>query len=435
MQMQGFTPYRDIPKTPDFSSNDVLVVFGELFSRGYANGIVDEAEKAGMKVIYSTVGRRDENDELRALTADELKEKTSPLINIPLEAGFDMTRSEDGTRPIDQMKHLGLKDWHTAKFDWEKIEQSHRAGVEDFKARLRQWTNELKKHLNGANKVVFVHTMAGGVPRSKVVMPPMNRVFKGHGARYTSSEEFWNTDIGKLCQASFEEVTANTFGYLVEETESIRKDIESKGGLVSYVAYGYHGNEVLIGDNYQWQSYSPYLQGFAKLKLEDLSKEAWEKGIKTSVFNAPEILTNSSSIFLGIEVALYPLLGALRKEGPEHPETQKLLKACDEKLKPGHDLNEVMKKTEDYFNLDVTKKWTRFDLWPQHNGPEQMENMRNTSTYLLEIHKDQKDLLTANLSEIVFNACGKIMLSEAAKPREPVWWIGHDAVAKAYLKA
>lgn len=431
--MQGFKPYRDIPKKPEFTSEDVLVVFGELFSRGYVNGIVDEAEKIGMKIIYSTVGRRDENEKLRALTSEELKEKNHNLINIPLEAGFDLAPAEDGTRPVDQMKDYGLKDWDKAEFDWDKIEQSRMSALEDFKIRLGKWTEEVQKQIGSAKKVVFVHTMAGGVPRSKVVMPPMNRVFKGHGARYTSSKDFWETDIGRLCEANFEEVTANTFGHLIESTAKIRNNIRERGGQVSYVAYGYHGNEILIGNEYRWQSYSPYLQGFAKIKLEELAKEAWENGIHASVFNAPEILTNSSSIFLGIEVALYPLLGALRKEGATHPETQKLLKDCDQKLKEGHSLNDVMKKTEEYFNLDVTKQWTQFDIWPQHNGPEQMENMRNTSSYLIDIHKDPKNLLTSELSEIVFKSCGKIMLSEASAPREPVWWIGHDAVAKAHL--
>lgn len=431
--MRGFSPYRDIPTEPGFGSKDVLVVFGELFSRGYVNGLVEEAQKNGMKVIYSTVGRRDEEGKLRALTAEELAEKAGPLINIPLEAGFDMTPAKDGTRPVDQMKNLGLKDWMNASLDWQKIEESKQTGIEDFKLRCKAWAKELEKHIPDGARVVFAHTMAGGVPRAKVIMPAMNRVFKGHGARYASSEEFWTSDLGKLCDASFEEVTANTLQHLIEATAEIRKKVEAQGQSVSYVAYGYHGTEILMGDEYRWQSYSPYLQGFAKLKLEKIAQQAWSEGIKASVFNAPEILTNSSSIFLGVEVALYPLMGALRKEGADHPSTQKLLKDCDSKLKSGHDLNEIMNVTKNYFLSDIIQEWTKFEIWPQHNGPEQMEKMRTTSTFLIEIHKDEKDLMTAVLSEVVFRACGKIMLSEADIPRQPVWWIGHDAVAKAYL--
>lgn len=62
-----------------------------------------------------------------------------------------------------------------------------------------------------------------------------------------------------------------------------------------------------------------------------------------------------------------------------------------------------------------------------------MELMRTTSEKIIDMHKDEKNLLTARLSELVFNSCGKAMLHEALKPRKPVWWIGHDLVAKLAL--
>ncbi|MCB0406744.1 MAG: hypothetical protein KDD34_00995, partial [Bdellovibrionales bacterium] len=68
--------------------------------------------------------------------------------------------------------------------------------------------------------------------------------------------------------------------------------------------------------------------------------------------------------------------------------------------------------------------------WPQHNGPEQMEMIKKSSIELFALQKDEKKPVTTPLSEIVFDACGKILLNEAASPRKPVWWIGHDAVAK-----
>ena len=42
----------------------------------YANGIVDEARRAGMTIIGITVGRRDKDGALRALNAEELAEET-----------------------------------------------------------------------------------------------------------------------------------------------------------------------------------------------------------------------------------------------------------------------------------------------------------------------------------------------------------------------
>jgi hypothetical protein len=255
-------------------------------------------------------------------------------------------------------------------------------------------------------------------------------VFKGSGDRYASSEEFWDSPLGLLTDMNFMDVTAGTFAHLIELSKGLRDKITKQGGKVSYVAYGYHGTEILFKDNYHWQSYSPYLTGFAKLKLEEIAEDATHEGVHACVFNAPEILTNSSSIFLGVEVALYPLLGALKREAPNHPYTKSILEKCGRLLKPEFTLDDVLRITDDYFSSDVIQRWTNFDEWPQHNGPEQMALMRETSTRILEMHKDQKELLTAELSEVVFRACGKAMWAEGAKPRKPVWWVGHDLVAK-----
>jgi hypothetical protein len=48
-----------------FRKGDIFVLFGELFGRGYATGLVDQARKAGMRIVGITVGRRDENNALR----------------------------------------------------------------------------------------------------------------------------------------------------------------------------------------------------------------------------------------------------------------------------------------------------------------------------------------------------------------------------------
>jgi hypothetical protein len=88
------------------------------------------------------------------------------------------------------------------------------------------------------------------------------------------------------------EVTAHTFHHLLDLSKELREKLEGRGSKVSYVAFGYHGNEILIHNEYRWQSYSPYLQGFAKLELEAIAQRAWDEGISACVFNAPEILTN-----------------------------------------------------------------------------------------------------------------------------------------------
>jgi hypothetical protein len=262
----------------------------------------------------------------------------------------------------------------------------------------------------------------------------MNRVFKGHGERYASSREFWESPLGRLSDLSFMDVTANSLADLIELSGPLRSKIEKAGGQASYVAFGYHGTEILMGDEYRWQSYSPYLQGFAKIELEKIATRAGRDGIRACVFNAPEILTNSSSIFLGVEVALYPLLGAFKKDAPNHPVTKKLLTDCQALLKPEHSVEEILDITDKYFRSDIIlKKWSDYASWPQHNGPEQMELMRTTSERILSMHKDERNLLTATLSETVFKACGRAMFWEAYAPRKNVWWVGHDLETKLSL--
>ena len=426
--MQAFAPLRELRPESGFKKGDVLVIFGEVFARGYVNGLIDEAKRAGLSVIYGTVGRRTTDGTLRGLTDEEIAQKEQPLINIPLECGFDLEPSSQGLTPCDQLRGIKLSEWTQAKLDWSQMEESRAKGRAGFRSRVREYLAELEKQIPAGANVLFAHTMAGGVPRAKIMMPAMNRVFKGHGERYASSQEFWEGELGRFCEQSFMDVTAHSLRDLLELSAPLREG----GRKVAYVAYGYHGTEILMGDESHWQSYSPYLQGFAKLELEKIATEFFAQGVSASVYNAPEILTNSSSIFLGVEVALYPLLGSFKKRAPDRTITRELLKTCAALLKPEHSLDDLLRLTDRYFSSEIIqKRWTDYPKWPQHNGPEQMELMRTTSETILDMHKDQKHLLTARLSEIVFEACGRAMFREALRPRQPVWWIGHDLVVAA----
>jgi len=424
--------YNQLPPEPEFTNNDILVIFGEVFARGYINGVIEEAQKKGMKIIYSTVGRRDKEGLLRPLTQDELSEKAqSPFINIPLEAGFDNDPSHEGPTPCEQLQGYKMKEWKDIKINWDQIESSQKKGSQRFKQQIKDYLVELKPHISKGSRVVFVHTMAGGIPRAKIIMPLVNRIFKGYDERFMSSEDFWSTEVGKLCSLSFEDVTANTFEHLINETQSFREEVQSQGGSVTYQAFGYHGTNIFNDKTYFWQSYAPYLQGWAKEKLENIAKKAWDKGVKAQVFNAPEILTNSSSVFLGIEVALYPLLGALIYEGLALD--SKVVLEAQSLLKPEHTLKEVFSACEEFFTSPETDYLKFQDNWPVHNTPAQMKLMRETSLKIANMHKNPKALMTTTLSEMVFKCCGRIMLSEADKPQKPVWWVGHDIVAKSTL--
>jgi hypothetical protein len=430
-KMKNFNPIRNLPTQSQWTSKDVMVVFGELFSRGYANGIVDEAQKKGMKIIYSTVGRRDENQEIRALTKEELIEKNvENIINIPLEAGFDLHKDSQGQTPVDQLKGIKMSEWDQVKLNWKSLEESQRSSIEDFRERVKKFLYQVESEIPDEANVFFVHTMAGGFPRAKVVMPVTNKVFKGYDDRYCSSKYFWESEIGKFCDKNFKEVTGETLFHLIDLTSNLRNKKNKLGKKVSYVAYGYHGTEVLLEGKYVWQSYSPYLQGWAKLHLENIAKDQFKDGVTCSVFNAPEILTNSSSIFLGVEVSLYPLLGALKKEGPQHPETKKILEQCQSLLDTKFHLEHILNYCENYLKSEIIKQWSDFENWPQHNGNDQMKLMRESSSKLIEMHKDEKQLITSVLSEVVFRSTGKIMFHAGWDPKSPVWWVGHDAIAK-----
>ncbi len=427
----SFNALRELQNNNKYKAGDLLVIFGELFDRGYTNGLINAAKKKGMKIVTGTVGRRDENGLLRPLNSEELAEKSEDVINIPLEAGFDIEPGPKGSSAVDMLAGTKMSQWQEARLDWDEVNAAQNKAVENFKKRVNDFLQELEsKYINEDTNVLFAHTMAGGFPRAKIIMTVANRVFKGSGDRFLSSEVFWNSELGQLCQKNFQEVTGETYKHLLDLSKPLRNKIKENGQHVSYVAYGYHGTEILINDQLTWQSYAPYLQGWAKVRLEEISNQAHDEGISSCVFNAPEILTNSSSIFLGVEVPLYKLMPAIAmfKSSEAY---DKICKKCNSLLKDDVDIEVVLNKLNDYFNNNTTKRLLDFSsAWPQHNDSNQMKLMRELSTEIIDMHKDKKQLMTAELSQIVYNSCGLAMLDESWEPQHGTTWIGHDLVAK-----
>lgn len=429
--MKNYHPLRSKPVPHKFQSGDVLVLFGELFNRGYANGLVEEAEKNGLTVVRATVGRRTPEGELRPLTEEEAAAIPRPFINVPLEAGFDLEKDVHGRAPVDYLKEVKLSDWQNAALSEASLQECKEKGRLRFRENTARFLRELETHLTPGRHVHFAHLMAGGVPRCKIVMPLMNRVFKGTGDRFLASELFWSSTIGRLLQLNFQEVTAETFNTLVTESTALREKIIAGGGSVSYVAYGYHGTETLIQNEYRWQSYAPYIQGWAKLTLEDFSRDWAARGVNCCVYNCPEILTNSSSIFQGLEIPLYNLIRAFEREAFDHPVTRKLLADCQTALRDDATLAQVFALVDGFLNADLFRKTSVYEGWPHHSLAGQPELALGTSDAIIALHKDEKSLMTAALSELIFRACGHIMLHDGQKPAAPVSWIGHDVVVKA----
>lgn len=431
--MTAPTPLRDLPNPSSFRRGDIFVLFGELFGRGYANGLIDEARKSGMTILGVTVGRRDENDQLRSLNNEELQAAEAQLggriINIPLMAGFDLDAPAGTPTPTALLADLKLNNWQEARLDWTHIERCREVGVQRFKASLAQVMTELDKEIPAGAKVFFAHTMAGGIPKTKVFLAIANRVYKGRGERFLSSRALIDSDLGKFILMNFDEVTANTFQYLIEASSDIRSHLAKSGGDVRYTAYGYHGTEILIKDRYQWQTYTNYTQGYAKMRLEDHAKAAWAQGIKATVFNCPEIRTNSSDIFVGVELSLFPLLNALKKEGGGNWAEQQWA-YCQSLLQDGVKLQDVLDKIENYNADPAIASFRNFTGWPIDNSAELAEIMVGTSEDIVALHKDRKALISDHLSSLVLEGTGPLIFHEAAAPHGPVLWLNHDIIAK-----
>ena len=424
---------RDIPNTNIFRSGDVFVLFGELFGRGYANGLINEAKQSGMTIVGITVGRRDENNALRALTPEELAEAEANLggkiINVPLMAGFDLDAPTGQPTPTDLLADMTLKSWQDDKLDWAHIEKCREVGIARFQESVAKVMSELDAMIPDGANLFFAHTMAGGIPKVKVFLAIANRIYKGRGERFMSSRALLDSDLGKLILMNFDEVTANTLQYLIDGSAGIRARLEQSGGQVRYTAYGYHGTEILIDGKYQWQTYTNYTQGRAKMRLEAVAQAAWTEGVKAVVYNCPEIRTNSSDIFSGVELSLFPLLKALEKENAG-AWAKAQWQACRDLLIDGVSLEDLLKKIEDYNVSGTMAKFRDFSAWPMDNSAELAELMIGTSDEITQMHKDRKELVAGHLSALVLEGVGPLMFYETSDPHGPVLWLNHDIIAK-----
>ena len=228
---------------------------------------------------------------------------------------------------------------------------------------------------------------------------------------------------------NFDEVSANTLKHLIDASAAIRERVTAKGGQVRYTAYGSHGTEVLIGDESKWPTYTNYTQGYAKMRLESIAEAAWKQGVYATVFNFPEIRTNSSDIFVGVELSLFPLLTALKKEGGSEW-AQAQWDACQALLGEGVSLQSILDKLENYLQTDTSAGFRNYEAWPMDNTPELADLMIGTSDEITSLHTDRKALVTDHLSALVVDATGPLMFHGAAEKIAPVLWLNHDIIAR-----
>lgn len=421
------------PQNTVFRKGDVFVLFGELFGRGYATGLLEEARKTGMQIVGITVGRRDENNFLRSLDSIEYADAEARLggriINIPLMAGFDLDAPSGGLTPTDLLATISLDSWQQDKLDWSYIEQCRDIATARFTQALAEVMSELDDLIPDGRNVFFAHTMAGGIPKAKVFLAVANRIYKGRGARHIPSNALIESDMGKLVLRNFDEVSANTFRHLIDYSAAIRDRVEASGGQVRYTAYGYHGSAILIDGTYRWQTYTNYTQGYAKMLLESIAQEAWASGVQATVYNCPEIRTNSSDVFTGIELPLIPLLLALRKEsGGQWAEDQ--WQACQDLLADDFTMEDVLHKIAGMQASEVMRPFYDFSAWPMPNNQEQADLTIGVSNEISQMHQDYKVMISDLLSAHVVEATGQLIFGASSEPCGPVLWLNHDIVAR-----
>ncbi|MBP1886725.1 enoyl ACP reductase FabMG family protein [Sinorhizobium mexicanum] len=431
--MENLIALNRVAENSVFRKGDVFVLFGELFGRGYATGLLHEARRAGMEIVGITVGRRDENNALRPLDPDELSAAEARLggriINIPLMAGFDLDAPAGGPTPTDLLATMTLESWQDDKLDWDYIQQCRNIATARFTSSLSRVMAVLDGMIADGRNVFFAHTMAGGIPKAKVFLVVANRIYKGRGPRHMSSQALVDSDMGKLILQNFDEVSAITFRHLIDFSAAIRERVEASGGQVRYTAYGYHGTAVLIDGSYRWQTYTNYTQGYAKMRLEQIAEEAWASGVKAAVYNCPEIRTNSSDVFTGIELPLIPLLLALKKEnGGQWAEYQ--WQACQQLLAHGFTMKDVFQKITDMQANEVMRPFYDFSAWPMANSQAQSDLTIGTSNEITQMHRDSKAMISDLLSALVVEATGQLIFAESSDPSGPVQWLNHDIVAR-----
>ena len=96
-------------------------------------------------------------------------------------------------------------------------------------------------------------------------------------------------------------------------------------------------------------------------------------------------------------------------------------------------LGDLLQKISDYQNHEAMQRFYDFASWPLPNSPEQAEQTIGTSGEIVQLHKDNKALVSDVLSYHVVTATGQLIFGETGSPAGPVLWLNHDLVARQLL--
>jgi hypothetical protein len=148
------------------------------------------------------------------------------------------------------------------------------------------------------------------------------------------------------------------------------------------------------------------------------------------VYDAPEIWTNSSALFTGVELPLYRLLAALDEEGPSAPATIALRERCAALLQKDATLELLLARAGLFLTDSALAPFRRREGWPHHTTAPQLQAMLAASEACAAMSADPREPVVGELSRAVVEAVGRLMLDHAWEPDAPVRWLGHDVVAK-----
>jgi hypothetical protein len=126
---------------------------------------------------------------------------------------------------------------------------------------------------------------------------------------------------------------------------------------------------------------------------------------------------------------LYPLLTAIRREAGDVASAG-LFARCQGMLKEGETIEKLLDRTNTYLASPILAAIVDYETWPQHNTLEQAELMLAASAELMGMHVDQKQLVCAELSRVVFLSTGRLMLHASWNPAAPALWLNHSIIAR-----
>lgn len=415
-----------------------LLLVGELFQKGYAHGLVHQAKNAGWTIIESTVGRRTPEGHLRPLTQEEICQREHPLINVPLEAGFEWESDSNGQTWHETLKSLSLASWKQWSVDPLSLREWIHKGQARLSENLRQYWHQVAHLIKPKpGQIVWIfHLMAGGVPKNRVMLALLNRMLRSSGEKFLSSQEFFDTPLGQTLLANFHQVTADSFNLLIQEGQEIWQNWQKNGIKVVFGALGYHGTRVWDGHKFRWQQYAPYIQGWAKLALESYAQEWNQKGAVAVVYNVPEVLTQSSAVFQGIELPLFSYIRGFKEYASKVPdsldklESQALLEPIEESWL------RICELLDEYWN----SPWLKFlwdpETWPAHNQEAQMSLLLKIAQSIQEYLKpEHQESWILTVSQHLISQVGHLIFTTLNYPellsQRPVLALGHDILIDA----